>query len=362
MTAVRSRPGLLNIRAPMVSAPAGDDGRPTIDIFNNENALGPSGKAIAAATEALNKVERYPEGASERLADAIATRFELDAGRIACGHGSDDVLARLARAYLSPGDQLIHCASGYQKIPNYAYANDAEPVAAPDDDFKANVDSILSRVSDKTKIVMIANPDNPSGRHLSGAEIRRLHTGLPENVLLVLDSAYSEYVDAPDYEDPTALVEEVENVVVTRTFSKIFGLAGFRLGWLYGPSEIVDVVKRIGITFPLTGPGLAAGVAALSDMEHTGMIRRINQVLRRRFADELAGLGLRIYPSQTNFVLARFCNETKPAKGAYEFLVARGIIPRRFAASIFQDCIRFTIGQDEEMRRTADAVREYLAE
>lgn len=360
MTAVRPRSGLLKIRAQMVAASSGSGGQATINIFNNENALGLSPKAVAAAMDALNRAERYPEGAPEQLAEAIAARFNLDAAQIACGNGSDDVLARLARAYLSPGDQLIYSVNGYQKIPNYAHANDAEPVAAADDDFKADVDSILSCVTERTRIVMIANPDNPSGRHLSGVEIRRLHAGLPEKVLLVLDSAYSEYVDAPDYEDPTVLVREAQNVVVTRTFSKIFGLAGLRLGWLYGPLEVVDVVKRIGTTFPLTGPGLAAGIAALSDREHTQKVRDSNRVLRRRFTDELTGLGLGIYPSQTNFVLVRFGDEAKPAAEAYDFLVARGIVPRRFTSPAFEDCIRFTIGLDEEMRKTADAVGEYV--
>lgn len=360
MTAIRPRSGPLKIRAPMVEAFSGGDGQATINIFNNENAFGPSPKAVTAAKEALDNAERYPEGAPEQLADAIAARFDLDAARIACGNGSDDILARLARVYLSPGDQLIYSVNGYQKIPNYAYANDAEPVAAADDDFKADVDSILRSVTDKTRIVMIANPDNPSGRHISGSEIRHLHAELSEEILLVLDSAYSEYVDAPDYEDPTILVEEAQNVVVTRTFSKIFGLAGLRLGWLYGPSEVVDVVKRIGTTFPLNLPALAAGVAALSDTEHTQMIYETNRKLRRRFTDELTALGLSVCPSQTNFVLVRFEDEAKPAIDAYEYLLAHGIIARRLASPAFKNCIRFTIGLDDEMRKAADAVKEYM--
>ncbi len=360
MTAIRPRSGPLKIKAPMVEASSGGDGQATINIFNNESALGPSPKAIAAAKDALNNAERYAEGAPEQLADAIAARFDLDAARIACGFGSDDILARLARVYLSPGDQLIYSVNGYQKIPNYAYANDAEPVAAADDDFKPDVDSILSCVTDKTRIVMIASPDNPSGRYLSRSEVRHLHGELSEDILLVLDSAYSEYVDAPDYEDPTLLVEEAQNVVVTRTFSKIFGLAGLRMGWLYGPPEVVDVVKRIGITFPLTQPGLAAGVAALADTEHTRRIFETNRELRRRFTAELTELGLSVCPSQTNFVLVRFEDEAKPAIDAYEFLVAHGIIARRLAAPVFKNCIRFTIGLDDEMRKAADTLKEYM--
>jgi len=360
MTSVRPRPGLLNIRSPMVAVATSRGGPAAINIFNNENGLGPSTKAVSAAVAALDRAERYPESGPEQLAEAIAGRFDLEAARIACGHGSDDLLARLARAYLSPGDQLIHSANGYQKIPNYAYANDAEPVAAADTDFRADVDSILSCVTDKTRMVMIANPDNPSGLHLAGSEIRRLHAGLPGHVLLVLDSAYCEYVDAPEYENPTALVEQADNVVVTRTFSKIFALAGLRVGWLYGSAATVDAVKRIGTTFPLTSPSLAAAIAALADTEHTQSVRESNRVLRRRVSDELSDSGLHVYPSQTNFILVRFDDAAKPALKAYEYLVEHGIIPRRFAATAFKDCIRFTLGRDEEMRKATDAVKEFL--
>ncbi len=361
MTSVRPRPGLLNIRSPMVAVAVNQGGPATINIFNNENGLGPSAKAVAAAVAALDRAELYPESGPEQLAEAIAGRFDLEAARIACGHGSDDLLARLARAYLAPGDQLIHSANGYQKIPNYAYANDAEPIAAADTGFKADVDAILSCVSDKTRMVMIANPDNPSGLHLAASEIRRLHAGLPGHVLLVLDSAYCEYVDAADYENPTALVEQADNVVVTRTFSKIFALAGLRVGWLFGPAEVVDAVKRIGTTFPLTSPSLAAAIAALADTQHTRSVRESNRLLRRRVTEELSASGLYVYPSQTNFVLVRFDDAARPALKAYDYLVEHGIIPRRFAAAAFQDCIRFTLGRDEEMRMATDAVKEFLS-
>jgi len=360
MAALRPRPGIRNIRAQMLDVEPGTGDAMAINIFNNENAFGPSPRARAAAVEAIDHAERYAEGASDILSKAIAETFGIDASRIVCGSGSDDILARLARAYLSPGDQLICNASGYQKIPNYAYANDAEPVAAKDDDLKASVDAILAAITQRTRIVMIANPDNPSGLYLPGEEVRRLHAALPQDVLLVLDCAYREYVDAPDYEDPVGLVEEFANVAATRTFSKIFGLAGLRLGWMYGAHEIVDAVRRIGITFPISTPGLAAGVAAMADVEHTRMVFETTRELRSWFAGELTALGLSVYPSQTNFVLARFRDPEKPAEKAYAHLIRHKIFPRRFMSPTFKDFIRFTIGQDREMRRTRDVLGEYL--
>ena len=262
MPALNPRPGLLNIRPHMIT-PQGGAVRPKICIASNESAFGASPKAYRAAEAAVRDLERYPEEGPDKLAAAIAESQSLDIDRIACGPGSDDLLSRLARAYLRAGDELIHSVNGYQKIPNYAHANDAVPVSAPDRDFTADVDALLAAVTPHTRMVMLANPDNPTGSLVTAEEIRRLRAGLPGGVLLVLDSAYAEYVDRPDYERPDRLVEAFDNIVMTRTFSKIYGLAGARVGWLYGPPAVVDAVKRIGSTFPLSSLSLAAALAAL---------------------------------------------------------------------------------------------------
>jgi len=354
------RNGILNIRPHMLAMPARDGAAPRLNLASNESALGPSPDALAAARAALDSIERYPDDGAARLAAAIGATFGLDARRIVCGHGSDELLGRLARAYLDPGDELIHCVHGYLKFPNYAHAMSATPVAAPDTGLRASVDGLLSCVTPRTRMVMLANPDNPTGSYLGGNEIRRLHSGLPGNVLLVLDSAYAEYVAAADYELPVALIDAAQNVVMTRTFSKIFGLAGMRLGWLYGPPVVVDVLQRLSITFPVSAPAVAAGIAALGDESHRDRVFAHNRDVRRWFAQALAGLGLHVYPSQGNFVLVRFDDPTRPAPAAYRYLVERGIVARVFGSPDYHDMVRFTIGLDPEMRAAADALHDFL--
>ena len=317
---------------------------------SNESVYGPGKVALEAIVSSASTVERYPDDGVGRLADAIGVRFGIDPETICCGFGSDDLLARLARGYLSAGDELIHSAHGYPKIPNYAYANDALPVSAVDRDFTADVDAILQCVTERTRIVMLANPDNPAGTYLSGGEVRRLHERLSPEILLVLDSAYAEYVSAPDYENPLALIKSSTNVVMTRTFSKVFGLAGLRVGWVCGPKEVIDTLKRIGITFPISAPALAACEAALEDRDHFERVVGENHRIREMFSDTLKSLGFEVIPSQTNFALVRFADADQ-AVCTHRSLEADGVYTRRFAGGEFSRCIRFTLGTEEEMRR-----------
>jgi histidinol-phosphate aminotransferase len=347
---VTPRAGTLRIRPHMVTADA-TKAVAKINIASNESAYGPGEMALAAAAEAVTNMERYAETAQAALGDAIGKHFGLNPQGIVCGHGSDDLLARIGRAYLSSGDELICSCNGYQKIPNYAFANDAEPVAAADREFTVDIDAVLQQVTDRTRVVMIANPDNPTGTYISGAEVRRLHAGLPTNVLLVLDSAYLEYVDAVDYQNPDKLVEEMDNVLMTRTFSKIFGLAGLRLGWLYAPVAIADVLRKIGTTFPISNVAFQASLAALQDRGHNQFVYQQNQQVRQKYSDAFAALGLRVYPSQTNFLLVEFTDGNDSALHAYEYLVAQGIAVRRFAAPAFSRCVRFTLGLEQEMQQ-----------
>ena len=360
MTTVTPHPGVLRIRPYMVLEDAGGGTHIEINIASNESAYGASPAAIAAGIKAMKGIERYSDQAEKALADAIAKHSGLNPDGVVCGFGSDDLLARTARIFLSPGDELIHSANGYQKIPNYAYANGADAVAAPDRVFTADVASILSCVTGRTRMVMIANPDNPTGSYVSGTEIRRLHAGLPDNVVLVLDSAYLEYVEAEDYENPAALVEEADNVIMTRTFSKIYGLAGLRLGWAYAPPAVADMLRHVGVTYPVSGPASYSGLAALLDTEHTARVYAETVRVRRQFGAALAENGAIVHPSQANFVLATFPDPGRSARMAYNYLLENGIAARRFPTPNFSDCVRFTIGFHHEMARTVEVMREFF--
>ncbi len=359
MSPVIARSGIGNIKRHMVDLEDATLPPVRVALDSNESAFGPSPAARRAAIKAVAHIERYQENPDRILAPAIAERFGLSPERIAIGQGSDDLLSRLARAYLGPGTEMIRSVNGYLKTPNYAFANDAKPVAAPDCDFRASIDSMLACVTERTRMVYLANPENPAGTHLSGREVRRLHAGLPAHVLLVLDCAYEEYVDADDYEPGHRLVEEAHNVVMARTFSKIFGLAGARIGWLYAPPDILDPVRRIGLTFPVSAPSVAAALAALGDRAHTEHVHRVNARQRTWATQELTAGGLKVYPSQGNFVLVRF-PRPGAAKAAWLTLRRRGIATRRFAAPAYKDCLRMTIGLEEETREAVDALLDFV--
>jgi histidinol-phosphate aminotransferase len=359
---ITPRPGILRIRPHMLDSSASAAVDPLINIASNESVYGPGQSTLAAGKSALDGINRYTDSALAQLAEALAGKFKLNARGIVCGFGSDDLLARIARAYLSPGDELIYSVNGYQKTPNYAHGNDAVPVAAPDNDFTADVDSILSRVSGRTRMVMLANPDNPTGTYVSRSEVRRLHGRLPGNVLLVLDSAYLEYVDADDYEDPRQLVEESHNVVMTRTFSKIHGLAGVRLGWLYAPQDIASNLQTIGIMYPVSNVALACGLASLRDDRHLAYVKAENQRVKRAFTAALTQMGVSVYPSQTNFVLARFNADVCRAVDVHDYLRGQRVLVRRFPSPAFADCIRFTIGRTDEMTQVIEHLRTFYAQ
>ncbi|WP_406645553.1 histidinol-phosphate transaminase [Aliisedimentitalea scapharcae] len=360
MAVARAKPGIERIKAHMIGG--ADQAVPPAAVLvnSNESVFGPSPLARAAACAAVSDLERYLENPDRLLAPAIGAHFGLDARRITIGQGSDDLLARLARAYLGPNTELVRTANGYLKVPNYAHANDADVVSVADDNFKPSVDRMIAGVTEKTRIVYLANPENPAGTYLSGAEVRRLHAALPDNVLLVIDAAYEEYVDAADYEPAHVLVEEADNVVMCRTFSKIFGLAGARVGWLYGPDDVVDSVRRIGVTFPAASPSAAAAVAALEDTEHLKYVYDENLKSRSWLSKQLEELGLEVIPSQANFILVKFADPKKSAESVDQFLRHKGIAIRRFASPAYRDYIRITIGHRADMQATLDGISDFL--
>ena len=280
---------------------------------------------------------------------------------MAFGPGSDELLARVVNTFAGPGEELIHSKNAYMQFPIYAMLAGATPVAAKDRDFHYDVDAILAQVNDRTRVVLIANPDNPSGTYLSATEVRRLHASLPENVLLIIDAAYEEFADQDDYESGTRLVHEFDNVIVTRTFSKVYGMAGLRLGWCYGPAWAVDILTRIGPSFPINTAAFAAGIAAVRDTDHVETVLAHNKKWITEFTHQLTDLGLRVYPSQTNFMLVEFPSAPgKTAADANVWLNQHGIIPRQFALEDFNNKLRFTVGENAGMEKTIVVLKEFL--
>ncbi len=295
------------------------------------------------------------------MREALAKRYGLDAAHIVCGAGSDELLNLLAVAYLGPGDEAIYSEHGFLVYRIAIQARGATPVAAPERDLTADVDAILARVNDATRMVFIANPNNPTGTYLSFDEVKRLHAGLPEHVILVLDAAYAEYVRANDYEAGIELVATTPNTVMTRTFSKIYGLAALRLGWAYCPAPVADALNRIRGPFNVTGPSIAAGVAALADQPHMQAAVEHNAVWRGRMAEALQRIGLRVTPSAANFLLVHFPqNSGKSARAADKFLHERRIILRRVEEYGFPDALRMTIGTEDENEAVLDALSAFM--
>ncbi|MGQ9368445.1 histidinol-phosphate transaminase [Azospirillum sp. A39] len=352
------RPGILDI-APYV----GGEAAGTVRLASNEGALGPSPRAVEAFRRMAGEIHRYPDGGSHALRTAIAARFGLDAERLVCGSGSDELISLLVRAYAGPGDEVLYSQHGFLMYPIAAKSVGATPVTAPESGLKTDVDAMLARVTPRTKLVFVANPNNPTGSYLSAEELARLHAGLPTGTLLVIDAAYAEYVSRNDYSSGQDLVERFENVVMTRTFSKIFALGSLRLGWAYAPPAVVDVLNRVRGPFNVSGAAQAAGVAALEDVEFLERSRAHNETWRTWLSDVLGELGLTVHPSIANFVLVDFSGQAAgkdDAEAARLFLKERGILVRQMQAYGLPRCLRVSIGTEAEMRAVADALKAFL--
>src|SRR5271163_738114 len=294
MSALRPkpRPGVLDIEAYVPGESSAPGAAKVFKLSSNETPLGPSPRVVAVYQAAASHLQDYPDGSAIKLREAIGRAFGLDPDRIVCGAGSDDLLHLLANAYLVDGDEAIYTTHGFLIYPIVTLGTGAKPVVAPEKNYTADVDAILAAVTNKTKIVFLANPNNPTGTCLSFDEIKRLHRGLPGNVVLVLDAAYAEYVRRNDYEAGIELVATSENVVMTRTFSKIHGLASLRLGWMFGPADVVDAVNRIRGPFNVNAPAIAAGIAAIEDVGHQERSREHNTRWLDWLTREIGQLGL----------------------------------------------------------------------
>ena len=351
------RPGVLAIDPYVPGKSAAPGVARVFKLSSNETPLGPSPHAIAAYRAVADHLQDYPDGAATPLREAIGRAFGLDPGRIVCGAGSDDLLNLLADAYLQDGDEAIHTTHGFLVYPIATLGSGAQPVAAAEKNYTADVDAILAAVSARTKIVFLANPNNPTGTYIGFDEVKRLHRALPAHVLLVLDAAYAEYVRRNDYESGIELVATSDNVVMCRTFSKIYGLAALRLGWMYGPAHVVDVVNRIRGPFNVNAAAMAAGVAAVADAAHIEAARAHNEKWLAWLSAEIRKLGLEVTPSVANFVLIHFPKQKgRTAVDADAFLTGRGLILRRVAAYHLPDALRMTVGTEEANRLVVEAL------
>jgi len=292
---------------------------------------------------------------------AIARHHGVEAARVVCGSGSDELIRLLTGAYAGPGDEVLFSRHGFAMYPISALACGAKPVAAPETDLRADVDALLAAVTEKTKILFLANPNNPTGSHLSPAEVTRLHAGLPESVLLVIDAAYVEYIERPDYEAGLDLAQRAANVVMLRTFSKIHGLAALRVGWAYGPDHVADVLGRVRGPFNVNAAAQAAAAAALADRDHVAQAKAHNDRWRPWLAGELTDLGLTAHPSAGNFILAGFPEaDGKTAEAADAFLVGRGVITRRMAGYGLPQCLRITVAEEPALKACVAALGEFM--
>jgi histidinol-phosphate aminotransferase len=341
-----------------------DSGAKAAKLSSNENALGTSERARAAFAAHQGTLERYPDASASDLRDAIAEANGLDPARIIYGNGSDEVLHLAAGVFAGPGDEIIYVKYGFSVYEIAARRVGATPVIAPDDDYATDVDAILALVSDRTKIVFVANPNNPTSTYSTRAEIARLHAGLPETVLLVLDHAYAEYIDEGDDDGGMALAQSASNVLITRTFSKIYGLAAERIGWGYATPAIIDAMHRIRLPFSITIAGQAAAIAAVRDQAFVAKSRAHNAQWRAWLAGEVASLGnagLRAKESKANFLLILFEGKLS-AETAYKRLMDLGYIVRWLPGQGLAKGLRITIGTEAETRGVASALRQIVEE
>ncbi len=361
MTLPEPRPGVLN--TPIYQGGKSQiKGAPVIvRLASNESALGPSPLAVEAYNSGARNLHRYPVGSADALRAAIADAHGLEADRIICGAGSDELLCLLCRTYAGPGDEVIHTRHGFLVYEYYAVGVGAAPVSVAEINLTADVDAILAAVTPRTKLVFLANPNNPTGTYLPAVELTRLRNGLREDILLVVDGAYAEFVGTDDYESGIGLADTTSNTVATRTFSKIYGLASLRLGWAFGPKSIVDAMEHLRSPFNVSIAAQLAGIAAVRDQEHIERARLHNAKWRDVALQRLRGLGLNLGNTHANFVLPEFpIIKGQTAADADAFLQSKGIVVRRVDNYGLPNHLRITLGDGDDMNQVLDALSAFM--
>jgi histidinol-phosphate aminotransferase len=356
------RAGVLEIEPYVSGSNAAAQGATVFKLSSNETPLGPSPDAVCAYHEAAEHLAVYPDGSGAALRAVIGRAYRLNPALIVCGAGSDELLNLLAHAFVGPGDEAIHTVHGFLVFRTATLSAGGRPVVVPECNYTADGDAILRSVTPRTKIIFLANPNNPTGTYLPFDEIKRLRRHLAPEVLLVLDAAYAEYVRCRDYKSGVELIGRTDNVVTCRTFSKIYGLAALRLGWLYGPAHVVDALNRIRGPFNVSQPAIAAGIAAMTDVAHTETAAKHNARWLPWLAQEIGKLGLTATPSVANFVLVHFpITAGRTAADADAFLCARGVILRRLEAFRLPNALRLSVGTEAANRRLIAALSAFMS-
>ncbi len=359
MNKLTPQPGIMDIALYQGGAAHVKGVENVIKLSSNENPFGPSPKAIEAVRDSASDLHRYPSTDHGPLRAAIGAQHGLDPARIICGVGSDEVLQFVVQCYAGVGDEVIYTEHGFSMYPILARAAGAVPVQVPERNRMVDVDAILAAGSARTRVVFLTNPGNPTSTMIPESEVMRLAAGLPDHVILVVDGAYTEYVDG--FDGGAAVVNAHENVVMTRTFSKIYGLGGMRVGWGYAPKAIIDVLNRVRQPFNLSTTALATAVAAVGDQGYVNYCRSENARLRVWLADRLAKLGVPSDVSNTNFILARFEDQAE-AEACDAYLQQKGLIVRRVAGYNLPTALRITVGDEAACQRVAGAVAEFVDE
>lgn len=356
MTKIIPQPGIMEIALYEGGASHVEGKSNVLKLSSNENPLGASDAAKEAFSRAVHELHRYPTTDHAALRQAIGEVWGINPAQIICGVGSDEIIHFLCQAYAGPGCEVIHTEHGFAMYRISALAAGATPVEVPERERVTDVDAILAACTDRTRLVFLANPNNPTGTMIGPGEVRRLAEGLPPQAILVLDGAYAEYVEG--YDAGVGLIAERENVVMTRTFSKIYGLGGLRVGWGHGPRAVIDVLNRIRGPFNLSTAALAAAEAAVRDTAYTAKCRTENARWRDWLAGALAEMGVPSDKSTANFVLARFADAAE-ADACDAHLRGEGIIVRRVAGYKLPHCLRITVGDESACRRVAHAVGQF---
>lgn len=352
-TAIRPQPGIMDIALYQGGASQIDGQADPLKLSSNENPFGSSADTVAAVAQAASGLHRYPSTDHKRLREAIAQVHDLDANRIICGVGSDEILTLLAMAFAGPGDEVLYTEHGFSLYRVFALSAGAAPVVAPETDRRIDIDALIAHITDATRLIYIANPANPTGTALDPGELTRLADAVPAACLLVLDGAYAEFFNG--YDGGAALVAERDNVVMTRTFSKLYGLGGLRVGWGYAPQPIIDVLNRVRGPFNMSSVALAGAEAAVLDRAYVDMCLRENAEQRARLNGGLRQLGIACDQSAANFVMARFAHEAE-AVAADAHLRAAGILVRLVKGYGFPEALRITVGRPEDVSRVLAAL------